>query len=93
VAPVKSFPSTSSTPFRVDPRAFRVIKAGRPVALEPKVFEVFLFFVENPGRLIEEKELLNRAWPDTVVAESVIMRSPVHRDRSPGNVSLTNLPR
>lgn len=58
----------------VDPRAFRVWKAGRPVALEPKAFEVLLFLVENPGRLVEKKELLERVWPDTVVTESAMTR-------------------
>lgn len=58
----------------MDPRAFRVLKAGRPVALEPKAFEVLLFLLENPGRLVEKKELLERVWPDTVVTESAMTR-------------------
>jgi Tol biopolymer transport system component/DNA-binding winged helix-turn-helix (wHTH) protein len=59
---------------RVDPRAFRVLKAGRPVAVEPKAFAVLLFLLENPGRLVEKKELLERVWPDTVVTESAMTR-------------------
>jgi Tol biopolymer transport system component/DNA-binding winged helix-turn-helix (wHTH) protein len=59
---------------RVDPAAFRVTKAGHPVLLEPKAFEVLLFLLEKPGRLIEKKELLDRAWPDTVVTESAMTR-------------------
>jgi Tol biopolymer transport system component/DNA-binding winged helix-turn-helix (wHTH) protein len=58
----------------VDPAAFRVTKAGRPVPLEPKAFEVLLVLVENPGRLIEKRELLERVWPDTVVTESAMTR-------------------
>jgi Tol biopolymer transport system component/DNA-binding winged helix-turn-helix (wHTH) protein len=59
---------------RVDPRAFRVWKAGHPVALEPKALEVLLFLLENPGRLVEKRELLERVWPDTVVTESAMTR-------------------
>ena len=59
---------------RLDPIAFRVTKAGQPVALEPKAFEVLLFLLDNPGRLIEKKELLERVWPDTVVTESAMTR-------------------
>ncbi len=59
---------------RIDPKAFRVLKAGLPVALEPKALEVLLFLLENQGRLIEKKELLDHAWPDTVVTESAMTR-------------------
>jgi len=59
---------------RVDPSAFRATKAGKPVALEPKAFEVLLFLVENPGRLVEKKELLEKVWPDAVVTESAMTR-------------------
>jgi Tol biopolymer transport system component/DNA-binding winged helix-turn-helix (wHTH) protein len=59
---------------RVDPAAFRVTKAGSPVDLEPKAFEVLLVFLENPGRLVEKRELLEKVWPDTVVTESAMTR-------------------
>jgi Tol biopolymer transport system component/DNA-binding winged helix-turn-helix (wHTH) protein len=59
---------------RVDPTAFRVTKAGRTVPLEPKAFEVLVFLLDNPGRLVEKKELLERVWPDTVVTESAMTR-------------------
>ena len=59
---------------RVDPAAFRVTKGGEPVPLEPKAFEVLLFLLENPGRLVEKRELLERVWPDAVVTESAMTR-------------------
>ncbi len=51
-----------------------MLKAGRPLALEPKAFEVLLFLLENPGRLIEKRELLEHVWRDTVVTESAMTR-------------------
>ena len=59
---------------RLDPKAFRVVRGGLPVSLEPKAFEVLLFLVENQGRLIEKRELLDHAWPGTVVTESAMTR-------------------
>ena len=59
---------------RVDPVAFRVLKAGQPVSVEPKAFEVLLYLVQNPGRLVEKKELLEQVWPNTVVTESAMTR-------------------
>ena len=58
----------------MDPAAFRVTKAGRPVPLEPKAFEVLLVLLERPGRLVEKRELLERVWPDAVVTESAMTR-------------------
>ncbi len=58
----------------MDPEAFRATKAGDGVALEPKALEVLLFLLENPGRLVEKRELLERVWPDTVVTESALTR-------------------
>lgn len=60
--------------FRVDPAAFRVTRGGRPVPLEPKAFEVLVFLLENPGRLVGKRELLDRVWPDAVVTESAMTR-------------------
>jgi DNA-binding response OmpR family regulator len=37
----------------IDLTSYRVLKAGRILALEPKTFSVLLFLVRNPGRLIE----------------------------------------
>lgn len=58
----------------MDPAAFRVTKAGRTVPLEPKALGVLVFLLENPGRLVEKKELLEKVWPDAVVSESAMTR-------------------
>jgi Tol biopolymer transport system component/DNA-binding winged helix-turn-helix (wHTH) protein len=59
---------------RVEPRAFRIWKAGREVPLEPKAFKLLLFLIENRGRLIEKAELLDAVWKDTFVTENALTR-------------------
>jgi Tol biopolymer transport system component/DNA-binding winged helix-turn-helix (wHTH) protein len=59
---------------RVEPAAFRVLKAGRPVALEPKAFDLLTFLIEQRGRLIEKHELLDAVWKDTTVTENAMTR-------------------
>ncbi len=59
---------------RVDLKAFRVFKAGTPVTVEPKSFEVLVFLIENRGRLIEKKELLDAVWKDAFVTENAMTR-------------------
>jgi DNA-binding winged helix-turn-helix (wHTH) protein len=49
---------------RVEPGAFRVLKAGQPVALEPKGFDLLTDLVEHPGRLVGKQELLAAVWKD-----------------------------
>ncbi len=59
---------------RVDLDTYRVTKAGQPVPLEPKAFEVLVFLLENAARLVTKQELLDRVWPDAVVTESALTR-------------------
>jgi class 3 adenylate cyclase/DNA-binding winged helix-turn-helix (wHTH) protein len=44
------------------------------IAIEPKVFQVLLYLVENRGRVITKAELLDHCWPDTFVSESALTR-------------------
>src|SRR5262249_13743944 len=55
--------------FRLDPREHSLRHGDRPVTLRPKVFEILLLLVENNGRLIEKKELLEKIWPGQFVEE------------------------
>jgi pimeloyl-ACP methyl ester carboxylesterase len=61
--------------FELDParRELRVGGAARP--LQPQVFDLLLYLVENHERVVPKQELLERLWPDTIVTESSIQRS------------------
>src|SRR5215510_10500479 len=59
---------------RVEVASFRVIKAGRPVALEPKAIEALIFLLERRGRLVERDELLNGVWRDSFVTPNALTR-------------------
>ena len=58
----------------IDLGNFRVLKAGKSLSLEPKAFNVLVFLVENRGRLIEKKELIDAVWGDAFVTENVLTR-------------------
>jgi DNA-binding winged helix-turn-helix (wHTH) protein/Tol biopolymer transport system component len=55
-------------------REFTLIKAGEVLPVQPKIFEVLLFLLHNPQRLIAKEELLNAVWGDTAVSESSLTR-------------------
>jgi DNA-binding winged helix-turn-helix (wHTH) protein len=45
----------------VDLQSFRVLKGGKPLALEPKALNLLIFLVENRGRLVGRRELITPA--------------------------------
>jgi Tol biopolymer transport system component/DNA-binding winged helix-turn-helix (wHTH) protein len=60
---------------QIDLRNFRVLKAGKTVQVEPKALNLLIFLVENRGRLVAKRELLDAVWNDAFVTESVLTRS------------------
>ncbi|MGB6547077.1 MAG: winged helix-turn-helix domain-containing protein [Candidatus Acidiferrales bacterium] len=59
----------------IDVSSFRVLKAGQPVAVEPKALSVLIFLVENRGRLVEKRSLIDAVWNETFVTENVLTRA------------------
>jgi TolB-like protein/DNA-binding winged helix-turn-helix (wHTH) protein len=55
--------------FVLDPRKRTLSRAGSPVSLTPKAFDVLLFLAQNPHRLVTKEELLQAVWGDTFVEE------------------------
>jgi len=58
----------------VDFRRVVVLRAGLPVALEPKTFEVLRYLLEHRDRLVTKEELLDAVWKDTFVTPNVLTR-------------------
>jgi DNA-binding winged helix-turn-helix (wHTH) protein/TolB-like protein/Flp pilus assembly protein TadD len=56
--------------FRLDLNE-RLLWAGdRALAVTPKVFDLLVLMVENPGRLLEKEWILQSLWPETFVEEA-----------------------
>lgn len=47
---------------KVDVKNHQVWKAGQPLSLPPKEYDMLLFFLENPGRIFSREQLLIRFW-------------------------------
>lgn len=58
----------------MDLGAFRLDRAGVPVPLEPKAFDVLALLVSEPGRLVTKQEIFDRIWPDTAVTDHALTR-------------------
>jgi len=44
-------------------------RAGEPVPLTPKVFDLLLILIENHGHVVPKESLMKEIWPDTFVEE------------------------
>src|SRR6476469_8648929 len=55
--------------FALDSRKRTLSRADSPVSVTPKAFDVLLFLVQHPNRLVTKEELLQAVWGDTFVEE------------------------
>src|SRR5262249_24780698 len=62
-------------PFRVDTVKYVLTRDGEVAPLNLKAFESLLARIEQRGQVLEKNELLQRAWPDTVVEENNLARN------------------
>lgn len=71
-------------PFVVDGRKRALYLTGSPVSLTPKAFDVLLFLVQNPNRLITKEELLRAVWGRTIVEDGNLTQYISHLRRALG---------
>src|ERR1700741_5289148 len=71
--------------FALDSRKRTLSRAGSPVSLTPKAFDVLLFLVQNPSRLVTKEELLQAVWGDTFVEEGNLTQYISHLRKALGD--------
>lgn len=57
-------------PFRLEPAEHLLLRESQPVSLAPKAFELLVFLLQNPGRLITKDQLMKAVWPGSFVEEA-----------------------
>src|SRR5277367_5732180 len=71
--------------FVLDPDKRILLRADSPVFLTPKAFDVLLFLVQNPNRLVTKDELLQAVWGDTFVEEGNLTQYISHLRKALGD--------
>src|SRR5262245_16806937 len=56
-------------PYTVDSKRRTLSRQGVSVPVTPKAFDLLLYFVQNPDRVISKDELLKALWADSFVEE------------------------
>ncbi len=68
--------------FTLDVAKGCVIRAGQEVKIRPKVFDALKYLVENSGRLVSKKELIQAVWPDSFVTDDSLVQCTVELRRA-----------
>src|SRR5271166_5549473 len=61
--------------FQVDALARTLRREQEVVTLNRRAFDVLLFLVRNPGKVLTRDELLKNVWPDAFVDENSLAQS------------------
>lgn len=62
-------------PFRVDADKELLLRAGEPVALTPKTFQILLVLIRHNQQVVTKDDLMKSVWPDTFVEEANLSRN------------------
>jgi len=73
--------------FLLDPGRRALSCADSPISLTPKSFDVLLFLVQNPNRLVTKEELLQAVWGDIFVEEGNLKQYISHLRKALGDNS------
>jgi DNA-binding winged helix-turn-helix (wHTH) protein/tetratricopeptide (TPR) repeat protein len=58
--------------FELDSELYELRRDGKPVRIEPQVFEVMLYLIRHRGRVVSKQELLENVWKTRFVTESAL---------------------
>jgi DNA-binding winged helix-turn-helix (wHTH) protein len=60
--------------YELDAQRRELRRAGQPVTIEPKVFEVLVYLLQHRERVVTKEELLAHCWPGTFVSDAALSR-------------------
>ena len=56
----------------LDTERYELRRAGRSITLEPEVFKVLAYLLQQAGRAVAKHDLLEAFWPDTSDAHYMV---------------------
>ena len=76
--------------FELDIEAAELRSGGKPVEIEPQVFDLIVLLATNAGRCVTKDEIIDTVWNGRIVSDSAISTriNAARRDgRAPANPS------
>jgi len=71
--------------YALDTQRYELRRAGEPLPLEPKVFDVLSYLVQHGDRLVSKDELLEQVWCGASVGEAALVRCIVAARKAIGD--------
>jgi len=56
----------------IDTTRFRLCLSNEPISVEPQVFDLLVYLIENRDRVVRRDELLENLWKGKVVTDSAL---------------------
>ena len=69
----------------IDTQLFEVRHAGCVTQLEPQVFAVLLYLIQQRHRVVPRAELMSQLWPDSVVSDAALSHCIMTARRAVGD--------
>lgn len=71
--------------FELDPATRELRHGGAPVALQPRVFDLLAYLIENRERAVDKDEIQDAVWTGMVVTETALTRAIMKARRAVGD--------
>ncbi len=89
--------SVAFGPFRLLPQQRLLTRAGEPVRIGSRAFDILVALLEHPGELVGKEALIGRVWPQTFVGQAnlAVQIAGLRRalgDGRGGNRYIVNIP-
>jgi DNA-binding winged helix-turn-helix (wHTH) protein/tetratricopeptide (TPR) repeat protein len=62
-------------PFSLVMEERRLLVDGKQVSLTPKAIDILIILIQNSGRVLEKKEIMDQIWPDSFVEEATLAQN------------------
>lgn len=59
-------------PFEVDTSTLELLRDGDPISVEPQVFELLAYLIENRDRVLSKDDLIEAVWKGRIVSDAAI---------------------
>jgi two-component system phosphate regulon response regulator PhoB len=87
IRPALSEEALTYADLHMDLAAHRVSRAGQPIHLGPREFDMLRFLMEHPGRVFSREQLLDSVWGNDIFVEPRTVDVHIGRLRKALNVS------
>ena len=58
--------------YLIDPETYEIREDGRPVPVEPQVFDLLIMLIENRQRTVSKDEIIEQVWKGRIISDATL---------------------